>query len=299
MTELKFAPVHLAAIRLATLLACSAFTTWVHADEGGDQTLGVESSVKLPPQARGNPPSWAGKAFRQGVVAVANPFDRELFENLLAGQSLADAFTPDQSDGQAAFTLDGDPAMTLATGPIVNRSFEVQSGFLASVAGFTVAGDGRIIGNLGITTPTDGVRMALVSTGLGLTTQSGSFSQEVCLPPLPPGKTTMKIEYDWNFFSEEFLEYCGSQYQDFFQVSFGDTVLQSTKVDDLCNEGGLIHDDVAFDKGDVYRTGWRTQSVDVTALAGTTATLAFAAGDVGDSIYDTVILVDNARIVTE
>src|SRR6478735_6843636 len=83
MTELKFAPVHLAAIRLATLLACSAFTTWVHADEGGDQTLGVESSVKLPPQARGNPPSWAGKAFRQGVVTVANPYGAEAGAQIL------------------------------------------------------------------------------------------------------------------------------------------------------------------------------------------------------------------------
>jgi hypothetical protein len=234
--------------------------------------------------------------------AFASQMGVSLFSKLLEGQPLSQAFTPGQQDGQvppSTFTLGGDDAMSLATGPIVNRSFEVQSGFLASVAGFTVKGDGRIIGELGITTPTDGARMALVSTGLGLTTESGSFSQEVCLPPLPPGKTTMKLEYDWNFFSEEFLEYCGSQYQDFFQVSFGDTVLQSTKVDDLCNEGGLIPDDVDFDKGDVYRTGWRTQSVDITALAGTTATLTFAAGDVGDSIFDTVILVDNARIVTE
>ena len=141
--------------------------------------------------------------------------------------------------------------------------------------------------------------MALVSTGLGLTTQSGSFAQDICLPPLPPGKTKMTLQYDWNFFSEEFLEYCGSQYQDFFEVTYGDNVLQFTKVDDLCNEGGLIHDDIAFDKGDVYRTGWRTQSVDMTAFAGSTATLTFAAGDVGDSIYDTAILVDNARIVVE
>jgi hypothetical protein len=71
--------------------------------------------------------------------------------------------------------------MSLATGPIVNRSFEVQSGFLASVAGFTVKGDGRIIGSLGITTPTDGARMALVSTGLGLTT-----SRAVLAGGLPP-----------------------------------------------------------------------------------------------------------------
>ena len=234
----------------------------------------------------------------------AGEMGMSIFSKLLEGQTLAQAFTPGMHDGStppATFMLDGDDAMSLATGPIVNRSFEIQSGFLASVSGFTVAGDGRIIGNLGLTVPTNGDRMALVSTGLGLTTQSGSFAQDVCLPPLPPGATKMTLTYDWNFFSEEFLEYCGSQYQDFFRVSFGDTELQKTKVDDLCNDPNvtLVQADVAFDQGDVYMTGWIPQSVDVTALAGTTATLTFAAGDVGDSIYDTVILVDNVNLVVE
>src|SRR5262249_2920540 len=140
----------------------------------------------------------------------AGDMGTDIFTKLLGGQSLAQAFAPGQQDtGGASFMLDGDDAMSLATGPIVNRSFEGQSGFLASVAGFTVKGDGRIVGNLGITVPTDGARMALVSTGLGLTTESGSFSQPVCLPPLPPGATKMSLEYDWNFFSEEFKEFCG------------------------------------------------------------------------------------------
>jgi hypothetical protein len=152
-----------------------------------------------------------------------------------------------------------------------------------------------------MTLPTDGERMALVSTGLGLTTQSGSFAQEVCLPPLPPGATKLTLQYDWNFFSEEFLEYCGSQYQDFFSVRFGDNPLQETKVDDLCNDPGtiLVPADVGFDQGGVYMTGWLQKSVDVTAFAGTTATLTFAAGDVGDSIFDTVILVDNVKLLVE
>jgi hypothetical protein len=236
--------------------------------------------------------------------AFASEMGVSIFSKLLEGQTLAQAFVPGMQDGgspPSTFTLDGDDAMSLATGPIVNRSFEIQSGFLASVAGFTVKGDGRIIGNLGMTLPTDGERMALVSTGLGLTTQSGSFAQEVCLPALPPGATKLTLQYDWNFFSEEFLEYCGSQYQDFFSVTFGDASLQSTKVDDLCNDpnANLVEADVGFDQGGVYMTGWLQQSVDVTALAGTTATLTFAAGDVGDSIFDTVILVDNVKLLVE
>jgi hypothetical protein len=228
----------------------------------------------------------------------------DLFTKLAQGQSLTQAFTAGQHDDDtppSTFTLDGNPALSLATGPIVNRSFEVQSGFLASVAGFDVKGDGRIVGNLGVTLPTDGVRMALVSTGLGLTTQSGSFAQTVCLPPLPAGKTKMTLQYDWDFFSEEFKEYCGSQYQDYFHVTFGGTDLQLTKIDDICNDPGttLVQADVSFDKGDVWMTGWKSQAIDVTALAGTTDVLTFAAGDVGDSIYDTVILVDNMRLVVE
>ena len=65
----------LTVIRVAALLSCAGFT-WAHAD-GGDETLGVRSAVTLPSQAKGSPPSWAGKAFRQGVVAVANPYGAE------------------------------------------------------------------------------------------------------------------------------------------------------------------------------------------------------------------------------
>jgi hypothetical protein len=221
-----------------------------------------------------------------------------LFTDLLAGQSIAEAFTPGQRDaGQAEFTMAGSTQTSLTTEVIVNASFEFASGFIASVSGFNVIGDGRVVGGLGSWLPTDGNRMALVSTGLGLTRASGSFAQPVCLPPLPPGATQMTLSYDWNFFSEEFLEYCGSQFQDSFEVSFGTTSLQSSKVDDLCPI--VMPDPIDFDRGDVHTTGWLTQTVDVTAFAGTTDVLRFAAADVGDSIYDSAILVDSVRLTVE
>jgi gamma-glutamyltranspeptidase/glutathione hydrolase len=75
MTSTSLIPRRVTAVRLAVLIACSAFT-WAHAD-GGEETLGVVSSVKLPPMSQGKPPSWTGKAYRQGVVAVANPYGAE------------------------------------------------------------------------------------------------------------------------------------------------------------------------------------------------------------------------------
>jgi gamma-glutamyltranspeptidase/glutathione hydrolase len=68
-------------IQLAVLIACGFFPV-AQADEG-DETIGVESSVNLPPQAKGKPPSWAGKAFRQGVVTAANPYGAEAGAKIL------------------------------------------------------------------------------------------------------------------------------------------------------------------------------------------------------------------------
>jgi gamma-glutamyltranspeptidase / glutathione hydrolase len=83
MSTPKFAPrCRVTAMRLATLLACSAIT-WAQADDADNETLGVTSSVTLPAQAKGTPPSWAGKAFRQGVVAVANPYGAEAGAKIL------------------------------------------------------------------------------------------------------------------------------------------------------------------------------------------------------------------------
>ena len=51
---------------------------------------------------------------------------------------------------------------------------------------------------------------------------------------------------------------------------------------------------MGFDRGGVYDTGWNTnQEIDVSAYVGKHLRLKFYATDVGDSIYDTAILVDN------
>src|SRR5512141_1653623 len=65
----------------AVLVACS-FLSVAQADEG-DETLGVQSSVVLPVQANGKPPTWAGKAFRHGVVTAGNPYGAEAGAQIL------------------------------------------------------------------------------------------------------------------------------------------------------------------------------------------------------------------------
>jgi gamma-glutamyltranspeptidase/glutathione hydrolase len=70
-----------ARLALTMLLACCALGS-ARAD-GGDETPGVTRADPLPAQARGKPPSWTGKAFRQGVVTAANPYGAEAGARIL------------------------------------------------------------------------------------------------------------------------------------------------------------------------------------------------------------------------
>jgi gamma-glutamyltranspeptidase/glutathione hydrolase len=82
MSEYPFARRRSSRVLVAVLLAFG-LAACAHADGGDGHTLGVASSVDLPPQAKGQPPSWTGKAFRQGVVAVANPYGAEAGATIL------------------------------------------------------------------------------------------------------------------------------------------------------------------------------------------------------------------------
>jgi len=56
---------------------------------------------------------------------------------------------------------------------------------------------------------------------------------------------------------------------------------------------GLETSDVQFDQGGVWRTSWRQNRVDLTALAGRgPVTLRFAISDSGDSLFDSAVILD-------
>jgi len=223
----------------------------------------------------------------------------EAFQSAISKEGKDDGPEDDTNDGVA------DPAALVYTGANDLRfpqSNLTNAGFEDGIIDpWQRTGDGRVITGLGIERPKEGKFMGIISTGLGYTTTSGSIQQRLCVPDY--GGT---LSFRWSMYSEEWLEYVGSQYQDAFTVSValvdpvtgavgGFTNLFNKTIDGLA--GQVIPADVGFDRGGVYKTTWRIDTLNLNAYAGKTIVLKFSCTDVGDSIYDTAVLLDDIKFI--
>jgi len=259
----------------------------------------------------------AGAIFGAGAKSIAGFTDyvrsafaseqaKEWFTGMLVEQDPSGVATlfpvvdPENQNGH--FALFGGTNTLITESDILNSGFEK-----GDTTGWGIEGDGRVVSQLGISIPVGGKFMGILSTGLGYTQQTGELKQSFCIP-----EGVEEVSFYWKFFSEEFNEWCGSIYQDTFQAtlesSLGKISMVDVTVDDLCESGtsdcfscgsqyvGLIPSDVSFDQGGVYNTQWQSVTADVGALAGKgPVTLRLFTTDAGDSIYDTVILVDSIQ----
>lgn len=193
---------------------------------------------------------------------------------------------------------------------LINGDFE-----FGKLQGWTKAGDGRVISKLSSHNPTGGKYMGIISTGLGFTTATGKIYQTFTVRQ---NQSTLTVK--WNFLSEEFLEFINSSFQDYFTITIKDdkgaeTVLLSRTIDGIASDFGAkkyynesgelvlepgnlkkVSPGVKFDRGDVYMTDWQTSTFNVGSFKGKRITLSLSAGDVGDSIYDTAIILDDISL---
>lgn len=180
----------------------------------------------------------------------------------------------------------------------------MNGGFEEGLSGWQKEGDGRCIPYLGSIVPTEGKNMGIISTGLGYTKELGEISQEVTVPQEASGLT-----FDWNFLSEEFLEFIGTEFDDPFEVSLtlkdeGQKKHTLFRVDvnsiaedfgaDTKKAGKLIRvsPEILFNRNDVWMTGWQKADVDISDYAGQQVTLIFSVRDAADTAYTTAILLD-------
>jgi len=224
-------------------------------------------------------------------------FSNVLEEFLLVGDALPLPAVEDPQNAGTVLRLFGAPNLSLANSDIINQSFET-----GDLTGWQMTGDGRVVSQLCQTLPVEGKFMGLISTGMGFTPQVGEIYQTFCIP----GDQSEMIFY-WKFYSEEFKEYCGSIFQDTFEATLenddGMVTCVNASIDDLCppqectgcgsQYDGMISAPCVFDVGDVWETTWRKSECNIMALAGQgPVELRFFATDKGDSIYDSVILID-------
>lgn len=240
---------------------------------------------------------YSGAVTNDYVIVQTN----DLLYNLIScikttGESYE--YTYDSQYGGNYLGIRGAQNVLLPSG-LMNGNFEKR------LLGWNVDGDGRTITKLGSIEPTEGNYMGIISTGLGYTKELGELNQILYIP-----EDATKLNFDWNFLSEEFLEYIGSKYKDPFEIALYLTdegnrkqILLKKDVNTIAKDfkatmyksGKLISvsPEIVFDKGDVWMTDWQNESIDISKYAGQNVKLTFSVKDAVDTIYTTAILLDN------
>jgi len=183
-------------------------------------------------------------------------------------------------------------------------TFGFESG---NLLGWSTAAEPLVIPALGATpAPVGSYMLDLDTAGEG--GDNDGATVQTCVPD-----GALTLHFLWRLYSEEFKEFCGTQYQDYFRVTVGFTdghaVVFERTIDQLCPKGScvtcgtyevpLAASDVGFDQGDAWVTPWQAANVPLVDVlpGGGVISVTFEAGDEGDSIYDTHILVDQVRLV--
>jgi murein DD-endopeptidase MepM/ murein hydrolase activator NlpD len=189
---------------------------------------------------------------------------------------------------------------TVVPGTFTNGSFE-KSGSCSlngwNIVGNTTATDGLGTGPDGrrVINPTDGRCLAMISTG-GLSVGGASSALRQSFT-VPSGKTTLLFNY--NFVTEEFPEFVGSVFNDTFRAVLRNPAGNEVQItfEDVNTAVLVPVNGIDFPGGDATTgmTGWRMAAFDVSAFAGTSELLTFSITDAGDTIFDSVILIDNVR----
>lgn len=199
----------------------------------------------------------------------------------------------------------GDENAVLINNGLLNGDFEAYNSSTTAPRSWACMGDVRTLAQLGDVMPygDESRRMAIITTGIGAKesaefeggTEGSMLSQTFHVPD-----GVSKICFDYNFISEEPMEYVGSQFDDNFGVQIangGNTVLKETFESINTSEWKEV-EGINFAGGDdtVFHTEWKTAEVDVSAYRGSVITLSFIIYDVGDQIYDSACVIDNVML---
>lgn len=203
--------------------------------------------------------------------------------------------------GSTAIPLySGDTSATLKKS-LLNGDFEtVESITDDKPYRWECIGDVRILGMVGEVKAHQS-RMAFISTGIGASenavlggTQGSSMKQKFY------NRNSTKVSFIYDFISEEPLEYVGSRYDDQLFVRITDAnnqILYTEKLESINTAKWYPVAGVDFDGGDhtAYHTLWKEFSIDISPYQEQYIQIEFVVCDVGDSQYDSAVVIDDVR----
>ena len=206
---------------------------------------------------------------------------------------------------------------TIYVGGVTNELSDAIVVNKESLLSVSTTGDSRAFhvftSPVGYLTATEGDTFLIMSTGIaanvpgspehfestdfdGVGTAGDTASLRLSLL-VPDGATA--LSFDFRFMSEEYPEYVGSVFNDFFSAYLTDSAgSRQVAFDDnghIINVNNNFFNPNIYPIGTVFDGSTKRLTTTVNVNEGEVITLQFVVGDVGDGIYDTAVFLDNVR----
>jgi hypothetical protein len=190
-----------------------------------------------------------------------------------------------------------------STGEAID-TIETNLGFEEGDSGYRFIGDGAVISTEGELSPSEGAKMAAISSGNYILSPDQSIANTTSVLAtgtiaVPTGAS--KLIFDYDFLSEEFDEYVDEDFDDTFIVSItGSTSLYATLVTSVNIIGQddsrsiPVSNTGSLSVVDADHTGWIAKEIDISGM-GSEINLFFTVSDVGDAAVDSIVFIDNIR----
>jgi len=179
----------------------------------------------------------------------------------------------------------------------LEASFDGSFELVPDLSTWSTAGTVSVLNSLGPLVPTDRGRMAYVSTGPAGAGIAASLTKNFIVQP---GVTSFGITFSYDFVTEEWPEFVGTQFNDSVRIVLvePDENVIVLAVESVNGSTFFPVEGIDFPGGDgtVGHTGWKTVSAVIPITKGP-GSYVVQIQDAGDDVYDSVVLVDAIRLV--